>query len=111
MAKTLIVLCLAFLFILNMSAVARADDALKKLGRGLCNMVTFPLELPWQVSKVNNTDGPTAAVTYGALKGAGMVFVRAVVGVYEVVTFPFPVPKDFRPILTDPEFMFEDRSW
>ncbi|MDP2913597.1 MAG: exosortase system-associated protein, TIGR04073 family, partial [Candidatus Omnitrophota bacterium] len=99
------------LFIVNMPGAAHGDDYLKKLGRGICNLVTFPFEIPLQISRVNNSDGPMAAVTYGMLKGVGMTIVRAYVGAYEVVTFPFPVPKYFRPILTDPEFMFEEKSW
>lgn len=85
------------------------NDAWKKLGRGLCNMLTFPLELPSQISKVNLTDGPMAAFTWGLLKGVGMTGFRALVGAYEVVTFPMPLPAGYAPILTDPEFFFEDQ--
>ena len=85
------------------------NDAWKKLGRGACNMLTFPLELPSQVSKTNISDGPTAALTWGLLKGVGMTALRALVGVYETVTFPMPCPEGYKPILTDPEFFFEDQ--
>jgi putative exosortase-associated protein (TIGR04073 family) len=85
------------------------NDAWKKLGRGACNMVTFPFELFNQVSKVNTTDGPMAAWTWGLVKGVGMTGFRALVGVYEVVTFPMPIPEGYKPILTDPEFFFEDQ--
>jgi putative exosortase-associated protein (TIGR04073 family) len=85
------------------------NDAWKKLGRGVCNMATFPLELPNQISKTNITDGPMAAFTWGLLKGVGMTTLRALVGVYETVTFPMPCPEGYKPILTDPEFFFEDQ--
>jgi putative exosortase-associated protein (TIGR04073 family) len=85
------------------------NDAWKKLGRGVCNMATFPLELPSQISKTNLTDGPMAAFTWGLLKGVGMTGLRALVGVYETVTFPMPLPERYEPILTDPEFFFEDQ--
>lgn len=85
------------------------NDAWKKLGRGVCNMATFPLELPSQISKTNITDGPMAAFTWGLLKGLGMTGFRALVGVYETVTFPMPMPEGYKPILTDPEFFFEDQ--
>ena len=86
-------------------------DPLKKLGRGVCNAVTFPFEIPNQIQRTNNTDGPMAAYTWGVLKGVGMTALRAVVGVYEIVTFPFPFPEGYKPILTDPEFIFEDQNW
>jgi putative exosortase-associated protein (TIGR04073 family) len=85
------------------------NDAWKKLGRGVANMLTFPLELPSQISKTNITDGPIAAFTWGLLKGVGMMGSRALVGVYETVTFPMPIPEGYEPILTDPEFFLEDQ--
>lgn len=89
----------------------KTGNPIKKLGRGLCNCGTFPFELPMQMSKVHMTDGPFAGWTWGILKGMGMMAVRAVVGVYEVATFPFPLPACYKPILTDPEFMFEEQTW
>lgn len=111
MAKRVIVIMLILLSLFSLSDTAYAGDAVKKLGRGFCNVATFVFELPLQVSRVNNSDGPMAGVTYGAAKGLAMMLVRAYVGAYEIITFPFPVPKDFKPILTDPEFMFEEQIW
>jgi putative exosortase-associated protein (TIGR04073 family) len=72
-------------------------------------MVTFPLEIPNQISKTNITDGPMAAFTWGIIKGVGMTAFRALVGVYETVSFPVPCPAGYEPILTDPEFFLEDQ--
>jgi len=83
-------------------------DALRKLGRGISNCLTFPLEIFNQISKTNNTDGPMAALSYGLAKGVVMTGYRALVGVYEVVTFPIPFPEYYKPIIVDPEFMLED---
>lgn len=85
--------------------------ALEKLGRGIANSISFPFEIPLQMSKVNVSDGPLAGLTWGLLKGLGMAGVRACVGVYEIVTFPFPMPECYAPILKDPEYMFEDQNW
>jgi putative exosortase-associated protein (TIGR04073 family) len=109
--KRFIVLSLVILSILAMTKDAYCDDALKKLGRGLANCFTCPIEILEQVKRVNNSDGPMAAFSYGVLKGVGMTVVRAAVGVYETVTFPFPLPKEYKPILTDPEFFFEGTNW
>jgi len=85
------------------------NNAWKKLGRGVCNLLTFPLEIPNQISKTNITDGPMAAFTWGAIKGVGMTAFRALVGAYETISFPVPCPEGYAPILTDPEFFFEDQ--
>ncbi len=87
---------------------AYADTPLKKLGRGVCNIVTCPLELLKGIQDAHNENGFFAALTWGVLKGAFNTGVRAVVGAYEVVTFPFPIPSDYEPILTDPEFFGEE---
>jgi putative exosortase-associated protein (TIGR04073 family) len=96
---------------MTFAAPASCDPALKKLGRGICNMLTFPWEMVEQVKRVNVSDGPFAAFTYGILKGAVMTCTRAAVGVYETATFLIPFPKDYKPILKDPEFVFEDMNW
>lgn len=83
-------------------------DPLRKLGRGIANCLTFPIEIPNQISKTNNNDGPVAAISYGAAKGIVMGIFRMVVGGYEVLTFLIPLPEWYRPILTDPEFMLEN---
>lgn len=83
------------------------DGAWKKLGRGVCNTLTFPFELPNQISRTNRTDGPMAAFTWGLIKGVGMTGFRALVGVYEMISFPVALPEDYKPILTDPEFFFD----
>ena len=85
-----------------------AGDPLKKLGRGLSNCLTFVIEVPNQISKTNNCEGPAAAATVGLVKGVVMAAFRAVVGAYEVATFPFPLPECYKPILTDPEYMLEN---
>lgn len=108
------ILLVALMITLLMGVVATnayCDDALKKLGRGICNCITFPLEIFEQIKRVNLSDGPMAGWTWGLLKGVGMTGVRAVVGVYEVATFPIPLPKHYEPILKDPEFFAEGMNW
>jgi len=110
--KRIISIGLIFLFILCLSSSnAYCESAMKKLGRGLSNAITAPFEIPEQISRTNMQDGPAAAMTYGTLKGLAMTGVRAIVGIYEVVTFPIPFPKGYSPILTDPEFFFEEKNW
>ncbi len=60
--------------ILNMATPSYAQDATKKLGRGLVNILTGWIELPKNI--------------------------------YETVTFPFPLPQEYKPIL-EPEYVLE----
>lgn len=108
---TAFILVLIFAFSLVAPAYCEIDGAIKKLGRGLCNAVTFPLEVPEQMKRVSDAEGPMAGLTYGILKGAFMMCVRAVVGVYETATFPLPIPQDYKPILNDPEFFLENTNY
>ena len=111
MAKRFVLIGLIILFVLSLAAPAYCDDPLKKLGRGVANVLTCPYELVYQVMKSNNSDGVFAGATVGVIKGVGMIVARGMVGVYEIASFPIPVPKDYQPILKDPEFFFEDQNW
>ena len=109
--RTILIGLIVFLLVIAFAVPGYCDDPLKKLGRGICNTLTFPFELFLQVSRVNTSDGPMAGATWGVLKGIGMSCTRLGVGVYEILTFPVPAPKDYAPILKDPEFMFEEANW
>lgn len=111
MGRKIIVIGLISLIVLGFVSPAYCDTAIKKLGRGLANIITSPFEIWEQMKKVNNSEGAIAGCTYGLLKGVAMTGVRAVVGVYETATFPIPFPKDYKPILTDPEFFYEEMDW
>lgn len=82
------------------------EGPVKKLGRGVANVVTCECELWNQIDKTNKQAGVGSAMTLGVLKGAFMICARAVVGVYEVATFPFPAPNCYEAIMKDPEFFF-----
>jgi len=104
--KYFIVILVLVMFFCSINAYA--DTPIKKLGRGFCNIFTSPLELFKGIQDANNEGGFLAAFTWGILKGLFDTGVRAGVGVYEVVTFPIPFPKNFEPILSDPEFFAEE---
>lgn len=96
--------------VVSSAVPAFCDGPTTKLGRGLCNMVTFPLEVPEQMSRVNNSDGAFAASTVGLLKGVGWAIGRACVGIFETATFMFPIPKNYEPMLKDPEYFLENSN-
>ena len=55
-------------------------------------MAFGPLELLMKGWDVTQEQGGIAGVTYGPLKGVCYVIAREVVGVVDIVTFPFPLP-------------------
>jgi putative exosortase-associated protein (TIGR04073 family) len=81
----------------------------KKLGRGIVNIVTGWVELPKNIYDTSvDTNNPLMGITYGTLKGLGMTVVRTGAGAYDTVTFLFPMPQDYSPLL-QPEFVFNEK--
>ena len=92
---------------------ASAQTAFRKAGRGLAAMTTGFLEVPGNMYRDGQEQGP-GGVALGFAKGLGLLVPRTLVGVYEFVTAPIPAPAGFRPILR-PEFPWEyfdeNRVW
>jgi putative exosortase-associated protein (TIGR04073 family) len=99
----------ALLFLLNARpAFAEGMDAVKafwKLTRGAVNTVTGWVEIPKRVHETSQASGAAAGFTWGLLRGFGHGFIRTAAGLYEVVTFPFPAPPDYAPVI-EPEYVF-----
>jgi putative exosortase-associated protein (TIGR04073 family) len=83
------------------------QNALRKLCRGVANVLFGIVEIPNQITKVTAAHGGGAGVTYGVGKGVVRWIEREGVGIYDVVTFPVPVPKGYKPVMK-PEFPAED---
>lgn len=81
------------------------QTAAKKLGRGLAGMTTGFLEIPGNIVKETQAKG-AVGFPIGLATGLGMTVTRELVGVYEFISAPFPVPSGFRPILT-PEYPWD----
>lgn len=77
-----------------------------KLVRGLMNVATGWLELPNEIVNASNRHNVLVGATWGVVKGLGKSAVREVVGAYETITFPLPVPANYAPILR-PIYAFE----
>ena len=100
--RRLPILALACACVLPPSAV-HAGSPLRKLGRGLANVTTGFLEVPGRIVEETRKRPPVEGWALGFVEGVGGIIPRELVGVYEVVTSPFPAPPDYRPIL-EPEF-------
>ncbi len=106
MRKILIVL-VTVIAIAAFDPAAYANGPIKKLGRGIANVATSPLELIKGMGDAKEEKGIFAAMTWGVVQGTVNIVKRATVGVYEVATFPVPLPKDYAPIIEDPEYFLE----
>ncbi|MBL7071783.1 MAG: exosortase system-associated protein, TIGR04073 family [Candidatus Omnitrophica bacterium] len=102
-----LIVALVMVMVLAVASASYAQDPAKKLGRGLANILTGWVELPKNIYDVSVEDNPLAGLTIGLAKGVGMTIVRTGAGIYEVVTFPFPIPEDYGPVL-EPEFVFSE---
>ena len=72
----------------------------RKLGRGIGNLLYASAELPVTVGRINKGEGNSAAASYGIVRGLGRSTKRHFTGLFEILTFPFPVWRDsYRPVL------------
>lgn len=92
-----------------------------KLSRGIANCAFGPLELPMKWHDVTFESGGIAGLTYGTLKGVIYVIAREVVGLVDIITFPFPLPgcpnvpgghgAGYGPIMNPPWVVDVDHDW
>ena len=104
--RALLVACLVAATVLPGAATAAQQSAARKAGRGLAGMTLGFLEVPGNIVAETRSRGPAWGFTLGFATGLGKLVVRELVGVYEFVTAPFPVPSGFQPIL-QPEFPWD----
>ena len=94
------------IFLLTASVgVCFAGDAFTKLGRGVANTLTGWVELPKTIYNTAKEENVLSGMTLGLAKGAGLSIVRTGAGIFEVATFPFPLPENYKAIL-EPEYVF-----
>lgn len=104
LTKSLLV-CSVFVGALVAGSTCFAESPTSKLGRGVANVLTGWMELPKNVYETSVEENAFSGLTVGLAKGVGMTIVRTGAGIYETVTFPFPIPENYLPVL-EPEFVF-----
>lgn len=93
------------------------DTPFTKLGRGIFNLATFPLELVVQPVRVGKVDGKVAAaLPAGLFQGTYFMVGRLFSSLYDVVTFPIPRPREYAPLFYPPTVFdgarsAEERVW
>jgi len=73
----------------------------------MANIVISPGELYTQPLLLSKNHASSTSIFGGLLKGSAIWIAREFVGAYEVLTFPFPIPKDYKPII-EPATTFTD---
>jgi putative exosortase-associated protein (TIGR04073 family) len=106
----MVVICLAFSAQSMAQPPADQDvytggGAFEKLQRGMLNLADAVVEIPGTMIRKSKREGLPAGMTFGIVEGAMNTVKRALAGVWEVVTFPIPIPENYAPILPDPEFL------
>lgn len=74
-----------------------------KFGRGAVNVLTCWTEIPRNVAIEWQRTDPASGFFLGVGKGLGYGYTRFMSGMYDMVTFAFPVPTGFAPVM-EPEF-------
>lgn len=82
---------------------------LHKLGRGILNTFTGVLEVPKRIALVWRDSDPVTGLVVGGIEGAGWAVARTATGLFDVVTFPIPVPANYEPLM-EPEFVLPE-TW
>ena len=110
--KKVFILILAIILTLSVlgePAYCGQDNPATKLGRGLANLFTGWLEIPAEIGRQLRKKGEVAATFVGPVLGLCKAVGRTAVGVYETVTFPFPVPPGYKSVL-EQEFVMQSQS-
>jgi putative exosortase-associated protein (TIGR04073 family) len=80
--------------------------ATRKVGRGLAGLTLGVLELPGNVVQEWRNEGPLSALTVGFVTGLAKAPARTLVGAYELLTAPFPLPAGYEPLMA-PDYTWE----
>jgi putative exosortase-associated protein (TIGR04073 family) len=106
--RRFVVACVVFATLVFPVGVAGAKEytAARKAGRGLAAMTCAFLEIPGNIVQETQTHGTGPGIAIGFTLGVGNMVLRTLVGVFELVTSPFPVPDGFKPII-QPEFPWD----
>ena len=106
--KKMALLVLAVAVLVSVSNLAYAKTPSDKLSRGIANVlggelleVPKNIDLEWKGSK-----NAAVGIFCGLFKGVAMAVARLGSGMWDVLTFPAAVPKDYEPFLK-PDYVFD----
>ena len=109
-SKTLIAILALLAFSLPLMAaeaeIQGEGTPQRKLQRGFLNVALSPIEISHELSKEIRNDTFPPSWVAGLGRGSIYAVGRALVGIYEMVTFPIPYPANYKPVLS-PEFEWQ----
>ena len=90
------------------AAEVESSGPLRKLQRGFVNIALSPMEISSELAKEKeeNSDQMLPRWMSGSVRGVAYTGGQALAGVYDIVTFPLPFPKEYGPIV-QPEFHWD----
>ncbi len=91
-------ICLAVIMMTTAGALY-ADGPVEKLARGTANIVESPVAYLNQYVRADQKRNFMTTIMETTLYGTFSMVGRLLVGVYEVVTFPVPLPADYEPLI------------
>ncbi len=94
------------LAVLVLTPSAQAREPFAKLGRGFTNIATSPAEIAVRMIEIGQDHDYLTAAFGGLFKGAAYMVGRIGSGVYDILTFPAPVPAQYGPLMK-PETVFD----
>ena len=102
-------IALSFLAVSAVVALTGCAGPENKFGRGFNNMTEIVRggEMSRSIEQTALWDGPSSAATTGFARGLTRTVARTGIGVYEVVTFPFP---PYGPVATPKSKLYPDPS-
>ncbi len=88
-----------------------ADNPGDKFTRGVVNIISAPIEIAKQIdhqwkSQTDQTKKVSIGLFGGLLKGVTYTVGRMGSGVWDIVTCPFKIPKDYGPLMK-PDYVLE----
>lgn len=95
------------LLIGNSPAIANDYTAAEKLGRGVANFFTGWVEIPVEFGRIIEKKGDLAALFIAPFTGLVKAVARTAAGLYDALSFPFPLPSGYKPII-EPEFVLQN---
>jgi len=99
------ILSIVYLFLIFDYQLCFAGDPIRKLGRGIANVATGWGEFPKEILQETERSGDIGGLLVAPFKGIAKFIGRTVIGVYEVITFLIPLPRNYEPVI-EPEFVF-----
>ncbi len=106
--KKVLALVVIAVMVFSLAAPAFAKTPSDKLARGIGNVATGVLEVPQTIGQEwKKSNNAAVGIFCGLFKGIAQAVARTGSGLWDVITFPLALPKDYEP-LYHPDYVFDE---